>query len=92
MAYQRAGNINWPVAMLLAAGFAGGAYVGGVLVNTGKVSEVALRIGFSILLLYVAGRMLFRADGRAMAALQTLGLMAAFVGTYVIMRLLGRYR
>ena len=68
MAYHRAGNISWPSAMLLAIGFAGGAYVGGVLANTGKVPELALRIMFSILLLYVAGRTLFRTDGRAMAA------------------------
>src|SRR5437763_9440599 len=67
--YQRAGNINWPFAMLIAAGFASGAYIGGVLVNTGKVPDVALRIIFSMLLLYVAGRLLFRLDGRAMAAL-----------------------
>lgn len=90
LTYHRAGNINWSVALLLAAGFAIGAYVGGVLVNSGKVPEIALRIGFSIMLLYVAGRMLFRTDGRAMAALQTSLLMLSFVGTYLTMRLLGR--
>src|SRR3954469_4502648 len=66
MAYNKAGNINWPFATLIAAGFASGAYLGGVLVNTGKVPETALRIMFAVLLLYVAGRMLFRTDGRAM--------------------------
>ena len=90
LVYHRAGNIDWHVAMLLAAGFAVGAYVGGVLVNSGKVPEVALRVGFAIMLLYVASRMLFRSDGRAMAALKTSALIASFVVTYVIMRLLGR--
>jgi uncharacterized membrane protein YfcA len=89
-AYHKAGNINWPFAMLIAAGFASGAYIGGLLVNTGKVPDITLRFIFAALLLYVAGRMLFRTDGRAMAALQTCLLIAGFFGTYIVMRLVGR--
>lgn len=88
--YDRAKNVDWKVAMLLAAGFVIGAWVGGWLSNSGKIPELGLRVVFSILLLYVAGRMLFRTDGRAMAALQTCLLMLGFVGAYVVMRLLGR--
>jgi uncharacterized protein len=89
MQYHKAGYIDWKAAMLLAAGFAVGAYVGGVMVRTGKVPEVPLRIMFSIMLLYVAGRMLFRTDGRAVAALKTVTLMIGFIGTYGLLRLLG---
>ena len=88
--YHKAGNIDWRVAMLLAAGFAAGAYVGGKLINTGKVPDATLRVMFSILLLYVAGRMLFRSNGRAMAAVQTCLLILGYVGSYLVMRLLGK--
>jgi len=42
-----------------------------------------------VLLLYVAGRMLFRTGGRARAALETALLMGAFLCSYAVMRLLG---
>jgi uncharacterized membrane protein YfcA len=90
LAYHKGHNVNWPSAMLLAAGFASGAYIGAVLVNTGKVPDIALRFVFAGLLLYVAGRMLFRTDGRAMAALQTCLLIGGFFGLYTVMRMLGR--
>src|SRR4051794_28517023 len=90
LTYSRAGNIDWPVAMLLAAGFACGAYFGAKLVNSGQIPESTIRILFSVLLLYVAARVLFRADGRALAALKTSVLMLSFLVTYTVMRLLGR--
>src|SRR5436190_17889804 len=54
--YDRAKNVDWKVAMLLAAGFVIGAWVGGWLSNSGKIPELGLRVIFSMLLLYVAGR------------------------------------
>jgi uncharacterized membrane protein YfcA len=90
LAYWRAGNIDWAYAALLAAGFAAGAHVGARLVNSGAINPVALRVTFALLLLYCAGRVLFRPGGRARAALETSLLVAGFAGTYVVMRLLGR--
>jgi uncharacterized membrane protein YfcA len=90
MSYHRAGNIDWSVAMLLAAGFAIGAYVGGELVRTGKVPDETLRILFALLLIYVTGRLLFRADRQAHAAIQTVAIAVAFGVTYLVLRLLGR--
>jgi len=90
LAYWRANNVDWNYALLLAVGFAAGAYLGARLVNSGWINPVGLRILFSVLLLYVAGRMLFRTGGRARAALETALLMGAFLLSYVVMRLLGQ--
>lgn len=90
LAYGRADNIDWGYALLLAVGFAAGAYLGARLVNSRWINPVGLRILFSVLLLYVAGRMLFRTGGRARAALETTFLMGAFLVSYVVMRLLGQ--
>jgi uncharacterized membrane protein YfcA len=90
MSYWRASNVDWASAMILAVGFAAGAYFGAIAVNSGRINPTALRILFSILLLYVAGRMLFRTGGRARAAMETTLLIAAFMISYVIMRLFGQ--
>jgi uncharacterized membrane protein YfcA len=90
ISYARAGNIDWRFAAVLATGFALGAYFGANLVNSGRINPTALRILFAILLLYVASRVLFRASGRARAALETTCLMGAFLLTYAVFRLLGR--
>jgi uncharacterized protein len=90
LAYWRAGNIDWAYAGLLALGFAPGAYVGARLVNGGWINPVALRVTFSMLLLYCAGRILFRPGGRARAALETSLLVGGFIATYLAMRFLGR--
>ena len=90
LAYARAGNVNWPFAIFLAIGFAAGAYIGALLVNGGWIHPTALRIAFALLLVYCAGRILFRPGGRARAALETSLLVVAFAGTYATMRLLGR--
>jgi uncharacterized membrane protein YfcA len=90
MEYARKGNIDWRFALLLAIGFAIGGFVGGKFANSPYAKETGLRIMFSVLMLYVVGRMLFRADGRAMAALKTCLLIFGYLGTYVVMRLLGR--
>ena len=91
LSYWRAGNIDFRFAAVLAVGFAAGAYAGATLVNTGRVSPIALRVLFAVLLLYVAGRMLFRSGGRAHAALETAALVIGFTATYAAMRLLGRH-
>jgi uncharacterized membrane protein YfcA len=90
LAYARAGNVDWRVAGLMALGFAAGAYAGARLLNAGLIHPTAVRVAFAVLLLYCAGRILFRSGGRATAALETTGLIVAFVGTYLVMRLLGR--
>jgi len=90
LSYWRAGNVDVTYALLLAIGFAIGAYIGAKLVNAGIISPNGLRIMFSILLLYVAGRMLFRPGGRARAGVETTLLIVAFMGSYAVMRLLGQ--
>ena len=90
LVYHRAGNIDWNYAALLAVGFAVGAYVGGRLLNEGWINPTALRVAFALLLIYCAGRLLFRPTGRAGAALATTMMVVAFAGMYALMRLLGR--
>src|SRR4051794_12891672 len=90
MEYNRAGLIRWPVAIVLALGFVIGAPMGARLITKGWISETALRVTFALLLVYLAGRILFRTGGRARAALETLLLVIGFAAMYTAMRLLGR--
>ena len=90
LAYARAGNVDWRVATLLAIGFIFGAAIGGSIVNRGMINPTALRILFGILLLYVAGRTLFRTGGQAQSAVKTVMLVVAVAGTYAIFKRLGR--
>jgi uncharacterized membrane protein YfcA len=90
MSYWKAGNVDWRFAILLAFGFAVGAYVGGAILNRGWINPTALRVGFALLLVYCAARLLFRPGGEARSALETSLLVAVFAVTYVAMRLLGR--
>ena len=90
LVYHRAGNIEWAYAGWLACGFALGAFVGGKALNSGWINPTFLRVSFALLLVYCAGRLLFRPDGRAGAALYTSLLVIAFGGMYLAMRLLGR--
>lgn len=93
MTYAKNGNISWPTAGILAAGFALGAYFGAAIVNHGWISRNTLRISFALFLLYIAGNMLFRPGGRARSAMEVTIMIAIFAVTYVVMRLLGhRYR
>jgi uncharacterized protein len=88
--YWKAGNVAIGHAIVLAIGFAIGAYLGAMLVTSGRINPTLLRILFATLLLYVAGRILFRPGGSARAALETSLLMIWFVGGYIVMRLMGR--
>src|SRR4051794_12540144 len=90
LTYHRAGHINWPFAMLLAGGFAVGGYAGGVIVNHHWLKEVTVRRMFVVLLLYVAGRMLWRGDPQLRATLKTGILIGATAITYLAARLVGR--
>jgi uncharacterized membrane protein YfcA len=91
MSYWNAGNVDWRFALLLAFGFAVGAYIGAAVVNRGWINPTALRVGFALLLVYSAARLLFRQGGHARAALETSLMVAAFAVTYLTMRLLGRH-
>jgi uncharacterized membrane protein YfcA len=88
-AYARAGNVDWRFATLLAIGFAGGAAVGGVAVNRGWINPVVLRVVFATLLLYVAGRTLFRPGGQARAAVETVALVTISTLAWAAMKRLG---
>jgi uncharacterized membrane protein YfcA len=90
LSYWRAGNVDLGYALLLAIGFSVGAYFGAMLVNTGRIHPTALRILFALLLLYIAGRILFRPGGRARVGLEIAMLMTAYYALYFAMRLFGR--
>ena len=90
LSYSRGGNIDWKFAGVLAVGFAVGAYAGARLVNTGKINPTMLRLLFAILLLYVAGRILFRSGGYARPAFATSLLVVGFTLTWAWMRVLGK--
>jgi uncharacterized membrane protein YfcA len=88
--YYQAGNIDIKVAMLLACGFAGGAYLGAWIVNRGLINPTTLRVTFALFLIYVAANLLFRTGGHPRAALETSLMVVGFASTYLLMRLLGR--
>ena len=67
----------------MACGLRWGRISGGMLVNTGKIPDNLLRELFAIMLLYIAGRMLFQSNQAVLAALETCGLIAAFAATYI---------
>ena len=53
--YYRAQQVNAWAAVLLALGFAAGAWGGAWLVTSGRVPERVLRVGFAMFIIYVAG-------------------------------------
>ena len=56
--YYKAGNVDLKLAMVIAVGFAAGAYFGGKWVQ--HVPENALRKGFAILLMVLAVQLFFQ--------------------------------
>jgi uncharacterized membrane protein YfcA len=56
--YYKAGNVDLRLALLVACGFAVGAWFGGGWAQ--HISEAALRRGFALLLIVIALRMLLR--------------------------------
>ena len=88
--YYRHGNVNVPMASLLACGFAVGAFFGGRWVNSGAIPSGALRMMFAFFLLYVAGNIIFQSDPRVWAVIKTAVLMIGAGVSYVAMRAIGR--
>ena len=92
--YYRAGQVDLTASALLALGFAAGAYVGAVLVTRKIIPAQTLRPIFSFFLLYLAGNMLFRSEGRVAAVLHTLlktaGLMMLYAISFLGLRWLGK--
>ncbi len=85
-------NVDFKAALLLAAGFAIGGYLGGAIANSRIVAENDrwLRILFALFLLYVAGNMLFRSENRVQAALKTAVIIVGYGIVYGGARLLAR--
>ncbi len=90
LAYAKAGNIDWRVAILMAGGFTIGAYFGAKMVNLGWINPALLRILFAFLLLYVAARILFGPGAVTYAAAATILLMIGFGSAYILARMMGR--
>lgn len=88
--YWRAGQVDWSVALTLAAAFSVGAYGGAWLASRGVVPERALRLAFVGFLLYIAGNMLFRGERRVWAALGTVCLAGVYGVSYLALRAIGR--
>jgi uncharacterized membrane protein YfcA len=88
--YYRRGNVNVPMAMYLAIGFAIGAYVGGRWVNSGVIPSGALRMLFAFFLLYVAGNIIFQSDPRVHALIKTATVMLGAGAIYLALRTIGR--
>ena len=55
--YYKAGHVDFKLAMLIAAGFAAGGWLGGLLAQ--HLSENILRKSFALLLVVLAGKMFF---------------------------------
>jgi uncharacterized protein len=88
--YYRADQVKLAPALLLAAAFMVGAWLGALLVTSGRVPDKALRIGFALFIIYVAGNMLFRSERRVWAVAQTLMLVAAFALAHLLFRAIGK--
>jgi len=88
--YYRRGNVNVPMAMYLAIGFAIGAYVGGRLANSGKIPTGALRMFFAFFLLYVAANIIFQSDSRVWATIKTAALIIGTGALYLALRAFGK--
>ena len=88
--YYRHGNVNVPMAALLASGFAVGAYVGGRLVNSQVVPREALRTLFAFFLIYVAASILIRGERNVWAMVKTGTVLSAGAITYAVLRLTGK--
>lgn len=90
LAYHRAGQVEWRVALVLAAGYSVGVLLGAVVVNRGWVNQTALRLTFALFLIYVGANLLFRPGGRARVALEVSVMVTASALLYVGFRLLGK--
>jgi uncharacterized membrane protein YfcA len=90
MEYHRHGNVNVPMSICLAIGFALGAYFGGRWVNSGVIPRDALRLMFAILLLYIAGTIIFQSDPRVWALIKTAGVIIVTGIMYLALRLIGK--
>ena len=88
--YHRHGNVNLPMAALLACGFAVGAYVGGRLVNSGAIPRDTLRMLVAFFLLYVAADILIRSDKYVWAVIKTGAVLAGVAVGHVTLRLVGK--
>ena len=92
--YYKSGQMDLPASLLLAFGFVFGAYLGAVLVTRKIIPDEILRRIFAFFLLYLAGNLLFRSNGRVAAVLfsllKTASLMLAFAAGFFLFRWLGK--
>src|SRR5688572_20726662 len=88
--YHRHGNVNVPMAIWLACGFAIGAYFGGRWVNSGAIPRDMLRLMFGFFLLYVAANIIFQSDARVRAVLKTAVMIIGVGVIYLALRAVGK--
>jgi uncharacterized membrane protein YfcA len=90
LTYYRHGNVDVTASLLLAIGFAAGAFFGAKAVNFEMIPADRLRLFFAFFLLYVASSIIFRhSDHRVWAVTKTAALMAVFAIAYLGARLIG---
>jgi len=85
--FYRKGHVDLRIAMWIALGFVGGAFLGGFIAN--KMNDIILRLVFGFILVYVGGYTLFQTFGkqhlvRSIIIAGVLTLVAA--GTYAAIR------
>ncbi len=88
--YYAADNVNVVAAAWIAAPFAVGGYLGAVLAQSGYLPVGTLRLGFGLLLLYMATRLIVNSTSETANALAGLLMVACGWLVYLRLRLLGR--
>jgi uncharacterized membrane protein YfcA len=81
--YWRHGNVDWRIALWMAAGFVLGSFFGALVAN--RISVGALKLVFGFLLIYVAGYTVFAGDrigrGVVLAAISVIFAVLLWAGT-----------
>jgi len=88
--YYEGKQMDLRAALWIAAAFAVGGYIGATLVVNGHIPERYLRLGFGLLMMYVAIRFIIRSDVEVLETAAALGITGLGWLGYFGLRLIGR--
>jgi uncharacterized protein len=88
--YYQHGHVNLGIVFWIAVAFAGGAYLGASLVTGNYIPERTLRLGFGLMMMYVALRFIVGSSSEVANAAAGLTATAAAWLYYLVLRALGR--
>jgi hypothetical protein len=88
--YHQAGQVAWTHAILIAVGYAGGAWIGAQLVTLGIIPREQLRVAFALLLTFVAASFLFRRGSTARVGLAEIGAVGFVAMAWLLASIVGR--